>query len=161
MISITNHRATGYLCVCMLALAVAGCGTTSTNSSGEWQQPRTREVPFQTVLVVAITPDSDARRAFEQTLAEAITDGGAKGIASYALGRQMGTSKLSRDLVVAMAEKSGADAVLVTRILQRSGQFGKSRDETYVHAGRTVTVVQNEDASLTGIMVSNYAVEVV
>jgi hypothetical protein len=161
MKSITNYRATGHLCTCMLALAAAGCAATSGTSVGEWQQPRTREAPYQTVLVVAVAPDSNARRVFEQTVAAAITDGGGRGIGAYTLSQQVGTSKLSKEVVIAMAEKSGADAVLVTRMLSQEAHQGKSQEEAILHVGRSTSVAQNEDASMTAVMTSNYAVEVV
>lgn len=154
-----NDQLVTALCACMLFLACAGCATNSYNSTGEWQQPRTRDVPFQTVLVIAIVPDSDARRVFEQTVAEAITDGGATGIAAYSLSRQR-ASQLTREMVVTMAENVGADSVLVARVLGRDLQAGKDPDETIVHAGPVTTVVQNEDASFTRALTTDYAVEV-
>ena len=155
-----NHRIVGVLCACMFYLAAAGCATTSYNSTGEWQQPRTRDVPFQTVLVVAIVPDSNARRTFERTVAEAITDGGAIGIAAYSLSRQR-APELTREMVVAMAENTGADSVLVARVLDRATQVGKSQEETIFHAGPVTKVVQNEDATFTRALTTNYAIEVV
>jgi len=155
-----NHRIVGALCACMLGLVVAGCATTSYKTTGEWQQPRTRDVPFQTVLVIAIVPDANARRTFEQTVAEAITDGGARGIVAYSLSGQK-APKLTRETVVAMAENSGADSVLVARVLDRATQVGKSQEETIFHAGPVTKVVQNEDASFTRALTTNYAVEVV
>lgn len=155
-----NHRIVGVLCACVLGLAAAGCATTSYNSTGEWQQPRTRDVPFQTVLVVTIVPDSNARRTIEQTVAEAITDGSARGVAAYSLSGQ-NSPELTRDMVVAMAENSGADSVLVTKVLDQAAQLGKSQEEAYVHLGRTTKVVQDEDASFTRALTTNYAVEVV
>ena len=155
-----NHRIVGVLCACMLGLAAGACGTTSFKSTGEWQQPRTRDVPFQTVLVVTNVPDTHARRTFEQTVAASITDGGARGVAASSLsGRK--APKLSRDTVVAMAEKSGADSVLVTIILDQEAQLGKSQEEAYVHVGPITKVVQNEDASFTRSLTTNYAIEVV
>ncbi len=155
-----NNRIVGVLCAFMLGLAAASCATTFYNSTGEWQQPRTRDVPFKTVLVIAIVPDPQARRVFEQTVAEAITDGGARGITVYSLSGQM-APKLSRDMVVAMAENSGADSVLITRVLDRAAQVGRSQEETIFHAGPVTKVVQSEDASLTRSLTTNYAVEVV
>ena len=156
-----NHRIVGVLCTCMLGLAAAGCATTSSyKSTGEWQQPRTREVPFQAVLVIAIVPDSNARRAFEKTVADAIEDGSARGIASYSASNQK-TTELTRDIVVAMAESSGADSVLVTRILDQAAQIGKTQEETIVHVGPVTKVVQSEDSSFTRALTTNYAIEVV
>ena len=155
-----NHRTAGFLCACMLNLAEAGCATTSYNSTGEWQQPRARDVPFQDVLVIAIVPDPRARRAFERTVAEAITGGGARGIAAYSVSREK-APELTRDIVVAMAESSGADSVLVTKVLDKDAQLKRSKEEGYVHVGPTTTVVQSEDGSFTRALTTNYAVEVV
>jgi hypothetical protein len=155
-----NYRSVGVLCAIMSVLAAAGCGTTSYNSTGEWQQPRTRDVPFQTVLVVTIVPDLDARRVFEQTVAEAITDGGARGVAAYSSSRRQGP-ELTRDIVVAWAESSGADSVLVTKVLDRAAQAGISREQAIVHVGPITKVVQNENASFTRALTTNYAVEAV
>jgi len=152
-----NHRIIGVLCTCMLGLTAAGCATTSYNSTGEWQQPRTRDVPFQTVLVVTIVPDFYARSTFDQTIVEAITDGG---VAAYSFSGQK-SSELTKDMVVAMAEDSGADSVLITTVLDRATQLGKEQEEAYVHLGRATKVVQDEDASFTRALTTNYAVEVV
>ncbi len=139
-----------------------GCATTSNSVSGEWQAPRARLQPFDAVLVVAIAPNDQARRAFEQTLADAIAaSGDARGLPSYALAAQMGSSELSRDMVVAMADKFNCDAVLVTRILEQAADADTSPEQAVVHVGPTVQVSQNEDASMTAVMVSNYSVEIV
>jgi outer membrane lipoprotein SlyB len=155
-----NHRIVGVLCACMLGLAAAGCATTSYNSTGEWQQPRSRDVPFQNVLVVTIVPDSDARRAFEKTVADAITDGSAWGVAAYSISGET-ASKLTKDMVVAMAEESGADSVLVTKVLDRAAQLARDREEAIVHVGPITKVVQSEDSSFTRSLTTNYAIEVV
>jgi hypothetical protein len=155
-----NHRIVGVLCACMLGLAAAGCATTSYNSTGEWQQPRSRDVPFENVLVVTIVPDADARRTFEKTVAAAITDGSALGVAAYSISGET-ASKLTRDMVVAMAEDSGADSVLVTKVLDRAAQLAREREEALVHLGPTTKVVQSEDSSFTRSLTTNYAIEVV
>jgi len=155
-----NHRIVGVLCACMLGLAAAGCATTSYNSTGEWQQPRSRDVPFQNVLVVTIVADADARRTFEKTVADAITDGSAWGVAAYSISGET-ASKLTRDMVVAMAEDTGADSVLVTKVLDRAAQLARDREEAILHVGRTTKVVQSEDSSFTRSLTTNYAVEVV
>lgn len=156
-----NYRIVGVLCACALSFAAAGCATNSYNSNGEWQQPRTRDVPFQTVLVVAVLADSQARQMFEQTVAEAISDGSTRGVAAYSLRGQMAATKLSRDMVIAMVESSGADSVLVTKVMDTAAQVAKSREEAIVHVGPTTKVVQNKDATFTRSLTTNYAIEVV
>jgi len=155
-----SHRIFGALCTCILGLVATGCATNTYNSTGEWQQPRTRDVPFQTVLVVTIVPDSNARRTFEQTVAREITNGSARGVAAYSASAQK-APELTRDTVVAIAESSGADAVLVTVIRDRESEVGKGREEAYVYLGPTTKVVQSEDSSFTRALTTNYAIEVV
>ncbi len=159
--AIRKHKQiVGVLCACMLGLMAAGCATTSYTSTGEWQQPRSRDVPFRNVLVVTIVPDSDARRMFEKTVADAITDGGAQGVAAYSISGET-ASKLNKDVVVALAENSGADSVLVTRILDQAAQLAREREEALLHVGPTTKVVQSEDSSFTRSLTTNYAVELV
>ncbi len=155
-----NYRALRVLCACLLSLVAAGCATTSYDSTGEWQQPRSRDVPFQKVLVVTIVPDSSARRVFEKTVADAITDGGAWGVAAYSISGDT-ASTLNKDVVVGMAENSGADSVLVTKILDRAAQLAREREEALLHVGPTTKAVQSEDSSFTRSLTTNYAVELV
>ena len=156
-----SYRIVYALCACLLALALASCATnaTSYNTSGEWQQPRTEGAPFRTVLVFANVPDAQMRRAFELSVARAITNGGARGIAAHPPGGQAAT--LTKDKVVTIAQNSGAEVVLVIRVVERAAQVGTSREEAYVHVGPTTKVVQNEDASFTRALTTNYAIEVV
>jgi len=155
-----RHRIVGALCACMLGLVATSCATNTYNSTGEWQQPRTRDVPFQTVLVVTIVPDTNARRTFEQTVAREISDGSARGIAAYTSGGQKAPD-LTRDTVIAMAESSGADSVLVTVIRDQASQVDIGQEEAYVHLGPTTKVVQSKDSSFTRALTTNYAIEVV
>jgi len=160
MILRKNHRIVGVFCACMLGLAAAGCATTSYNSTGQWQQPRNRDVPFQNVLVVTIVPDSNARRTFEKTVAKSITEGSARGVAAYSISGET-ASKLTKEMVIDMAENSGADAVLVTKILDKDAQLARDREETIYHAGPVTKVVQSEDSSFTRSLTTNYGIEVV
>jgi len=155
-----NRRIVGVLCTCILNLAAAGCATTSYNSTGEWQQPRSRDVPFQNVLVVTNLPDLDVRRTFEKTVADAITDGSTRGVAAYSISGET-ASKLTRDMVVSMAENIGADSVLVIKVLDRAAQAAIGREETIVHVGPVTKVVQSEDSSFTRSLTTNYVIEVV
>ena len=148
------------ICAYMLAALIGGCASTSASSRGEWQEPRVRKTPYQTVLVVTAMPDAGIRRAFDQTLVAQINKGGAKGINAYALSRQMETPKFDREVVIAMARETGADAIIVTRVLDRSGQLGEHRGDVVAKFNPGILYTQNEDASMTSVMASNYWVEV-
>lgn len=148
------------LCAYTAAALISGCAVSTTSSTGEWQQPRTRTTPYQTVLVITAMPDANVRRAFDQTLVAQITNGGAKGINGYALSRQLETPKLDKEVVIAMARETGADAIIVTRVLDKSGQLSSHRGDVVVKYNPGVIYTQNEDASMTSVMASNYWVEV-
>jgi hypothetical protein len=158
-----TDRITERVFVVMLLAIVAGCAstTTSSDSSGSWQHGRSADAPFNTVFIIAIAADSNAREAFEQALAKSIDDAGGNGIAAHRYGRQMGFKKLTRDIVLDLANKSGSDAILITRVLDQEMATGISQEEIIVHVGPMVRVAQNEDASMTAIVASNYAVEIV
>jgi len=147
----------------LLALAAAGCATSGSNrSAGHWLQAETqRDVPYQTILVVGISPDSMARRAFEETLAKEISEGDSTGVPAFKIRSQMGSPELSKEVVIAMAETAGADAVIVVRAVKQEIYAGKSQEDVIVHLGRQVRVNESEDGNITTAVASNYSVEVV
>lgn len=100
-----------------LVALVAACGT-RTSVTGTWDEPRSSAVPFEHVLVVAVSPNSRLRRSFEQAMADLIATGkGSTASASISMGKA--TQPLTRDTISAMVRASGADAVLVTRLASR------------------------------------------
>ena len=119
----------------LLALLVSGCATSSSGSSaGHWHSGQEgRAQPYQTILVVGVSEGSVGREAFEDTLANEISKSGSKGVQGYRVQSQLGEKQLSRDVVVAMAEKSGADAVLVIRAVSHDAKAGKSQEDVAVH----------------------------
>ena len=160
MRSIAKFRVGGFLCACVLAVVTMGCATTSNKSAGEWQQPRLRETPYQKVLVVSALPDREVRRAMDQILAEQITKGGAKGISGFSVAREMEVSKLSRELVLAMAEKTGADAVIITKVVDKDAQIGDRRGDVVVKYNPGVRVTESQDGSMSSVMAGTHWVEV-
>mgnify|MGYP001817837454 CR=1 FL=1 len=155
------------ICCSLLAVllfAASGCATSSDTSAdimGNWLQGRSADAPFTTILVIAISPDSNAREAFEQTLAENIDEGGAQGIAAHKYGRQNGSEKLSRDIVLDLAKKAGADAIVVTRVRSSSSEAGTSQEDAILHVGPQIRVEHDEEHHMTTVVESNYSVEVV
>jgi hypothetical protein len=100
----------------LLIALLAGCGT-RTSVTSSWQEPVTTKVPFEHVLVVAVSPNSRLRRSFEQALTDLLTTRGTKASAAIVVG---GAKKaLDRDAVAEMVRSTGADAVLVTRLASR------------------------------------------
>ena len=156
----TSHRIGSVLCAYIVAVLVSGCAANSTSSSGEWQQPKVRKAPYKTVLVVTAIPDPSVRLAFDQTLVGQISKGGAKGINGNDLRRQMNIPKLDKDAVIAMAKESGAEAILVSTILDKSGQFGEHRGDVVVKYNPGFRITQYQDPSMTSVMASTYWIEV-
>lgn len=156
---ITN-RICSSVCTYLMVVLAAGCATNSTNSEGEWQQPRVRKAPYKSVLVVTAIPDPSVRLAFDQTLVAQINKAGAKAINGNDLRRQMDMPKLDRDAVIAMAKETGAEAIIVSTVLDKSGQFAEHRGDVVVKYNPGFRITQYQDPSMTSVMASSYWIEV-
>lgn len=142
--------------ICMLMmLAVAGCGT-GTTASGDWTGQKPVSMPYTQVLVVGVAANSRMRRSFEQQAVEAITAGGSAASASIFVASGMNLGPLDRDSVLAMVKKTDADAVLITRLVDRTVTMGQTQGKAYVKVGPQITVI--EEPGLTEIYESNYTV---
>jgi hypothetical protein len=126
-----------------------------TSASGDWREPQTTNAPYDHVLVVGVTPSSRVRRSFEHQLSDAISTGSTKASASVFVASDIRARDLSAETVKAMVEKSGADAVLVTRLLARTVTAGISQERVDVKPGETVTVI--EEPGMTEIYAANYS----
>jgi hypothetical protein len=82
---------------------------------------------------------------------------GSKATASFHIERETGVQPLSRENVMAMAIETGADAVVVTRMLDYSAEPGKSKAEAHVKVGRQVEVIETENT--TQVWVGNYSIQ--
>lgn len=100
----------------LLVALLAGCGA-RTSVTGEWQEPRSAKAPFTNVLVVGISPTSQSRRSFETALVQLIAADGTKASASITVGGAK--QPLTPETITEMVRKTGADAVLVTRLASR------------------------------------------
>jgi hypothetical protein len=138
------------------ALLVAGCST-GINVSGAWQPPRPASVPYNNILVVCIFPSGRARKIVEQEMVDGFSADGTQATASFDIERKTGVQPLSRKNIMAMAMETGADAVVVTRMLDYSAESGKSKSEAYVKVGRQVEVI--ETANTTQVWAGNYSVQ--
>lgn len=101
------------------------CGCSSTTLSGSWRNPDYLQV-VRTIYIVGVSKNETQRRIFEDEFDRELRQYGVEAIASY---RDLNdASDASRDLILAKARASNADALLITRIL------GK-RTEEVVHPG--------------------------
>lgn len=158
-----NNRAARGLFAAVIAVALTACSSasTTTHSESDWLKPEARKTKYQKILVVSAAEDSDVRRVLEDRLAEEINASGATAYLSYRIGRKMEIDELTRETVVAMVEETGADAVLVTRVVDREAHAAKTQEELILYVGPTVRVVQDEDRNFSSVTYSNYALEVV
>jgi hypothetical protein len=74
--------------------------------------------PYSKVLVVAVSDDFDRRRVFENRLASELAAGGTAGIPSTRT--MLTTDVLDRESVAALVKATGAESVLVTRLVNEA-----------------------------------------
>jgi hypothetical protein len=103
-------------CVVLASAVLAGCGA-RTSVSGEWEGPRTASLPRQHLLVVGVSPNSRIRRGFEQEVVRLVATGATRATPSIQAGSP--TAPLDALAVGEMVRATGADTVLVTRLVSR------------------------------------------
>jgi hypothetical protein len=103
-----------------LALWLAGCAPELAMQSA-WQPDGRAAAPFSNVLVVGVSQSFDRRRFFEQAAAEALAAPGVQVTASTS--RLKAGDRLDRDTVAGLVKAIGADAVVVTRIVEQATEL--------------------------------------
>jgi hypothetical protein len=111
----------------LVTTLLIGCSSNSATVEKSWtSQDIQSKAGLQGVLVFTAATEESGRRAFEQEFTQALKDQGVHAVASYTL---KGGTELSKEDVIAMAEKADLDTVLVTLFA--------GRDENAVlHPGR-------------------------
>lgn len=122
-------RACAGAAVVALATGLAGCGT-QVGMSGGWSATDRAGAPFSDVLVVGISPNSRVRRSFELALADAIASDRVQAHASVQTPESQ--PQLTREIVASMVSATGADAVIVTRLISRKVAASESAGRTGV-----------------------------
>jgi hypothetical protein len=133
--------------VALLACAAAlltctGCAANGSESAGDarladrWQQQASApHAPYRAVFVVGVAHTDALRRMFEDEFTRQLQGQNVKGIASY---RTMPPGTPMPAEVVGAVRASGADAVIVTRLLKREqwrrGSFGPSDYQSHYRA---------------------------
>jgi hypothetical protein len=144
------------LLVCAAAALCAGCTGNGTESGAEaqiadrWQpsasaQGGTPAQRYRTVFVVGVAHSGELRRMFEDELVRQLHGLGVTATASYTVLPQLSPA---RDEVVRAVRASGAEAVIVTRLLKREqwrrASLGASDYQThYNEATQSVYVPQS------------------
>jgi hypothetical protein len=107
----------------VLALIAIGCLTGCTRQvavDGAWTKDVARKGAFTNILVVGVSPDINARCAFEQSMTANLRSDTVKATTSCAA---MGTkTPLTRENVELAVAKVGADAVLATSLVDFSAK---------------------------------------
>jgi transposase len=116
---------------CTMAFLLLTCAASADEVAASYKDP-TFNGTVTRILVVGAHEDRNVRGIFENSVVRALRAGGADGESSLA---RMGSSQaLSAETLLAAAERAGADAVLVTRVL--SVDTRESGDEEFAQAVR-------------------------
>ncbi|HLJ73451.1 MAG TPA: hypothetical protein VKU62_02615 [Thermoanaerobaculia bacterium] len=123
-----------------LALTVAGCSTTTFQST--WRSPDTHPVQLrgQKVAAVFVTRDPILRRRAEDAMAREITMRGAEGVPSYTFLSDRDVR--DRDIAKEKAESLGFSGAVVMRIV--------GTDTAYTHTPRGVVWIESPYRHLWG-----------
>lgn len=108
-------------CALAAALLLAACATTSLQ--GVWKDPEFSGPPFRKLLVVGITKDGQVRRTFEDIFSSQLRARGVQAVAGHTVitGGQADETALAEAV-----KKSGADAVITTRVVAIDTRTGVS-----------------------------------
>ena len=107
------HLSWRTICCVLLASALASC-TTPGRVERLYRDTAVTEA-FANILVVGVHEDGTVRRRYERSVAAALEDAGV--IAASSLSVMQTSDEISRDTLVVAAQETGADAVMITRLL--------------------------------------------
>ncbi len=110
-----GHRALRAAAMLLVAVSLAACASPTTLREAS-RDPQFQGAPFRKVLVVGVARNQGNRRIFEDTFAQTLKARGTDALASYPLAPEDGA--IPRERLRQAVTQSGADAVLVTRVLR-------------------------------------------
>ena len=108
--------------LCAVTALFSACASDGNGAGGgaevvdRWQQATPPPQPYRTVFVLGVAESDDLRRLFEDEFVRQLQAAGVRGIPSYGAVPQR---EMTRDEVVQAVRASGADGVVVTRLLKR------------------------------------------
>ena len=97
-----------------VVLALVGCAATTLKTS--WRDPGYKGPPLKKVMVVGVSSQPATRRTFEDEFVKQLKADGVEGIQSYNFIPQDGKAEDAQ--VKQAVQKSGADGVLITRLVR-------------------------------------------
>ncbi|MGH8767892.1 MAG: hypothetical protein ACREVT_06860 [Burkholderiales bacterium] len=93
------------------------CGCATTELTHTWKDPQYRGGPVKKIMVAGISNQASVRRTFEDTFAEILRTNGVEAVPSHTVVPEDG--QMAEDKLRAAVEQSGADGVLITRMVER------------------------------------------
>ena len=112
-----NGRVPTLVAAILLLCAAVGCS--STRIASESKSSDLAAAKYKRILIVGASPDRGIRQLFEEEIAKALQARGVTGIPSY---QQLPDAKPTRDAVERVAQSMNADAVLVSRLVERRSE---------------------------------------
>ena len=103
------------LATTVMLAAMYGCATSELTNT--WKDPKYGGGPVKKVMVVGISKQASVRRTFEDTFAEMLRAKGVEAVPSYTVVPEEG--QMTEDKLRAAVKQSGADAVLITRMVEK------------------------------------------
>jgi len=101
-----------------MAIYLVSCASYSVSIKETWRAPDAPTKTYKKLLVVGITANHNLRESFENIFAETLRKHGVAAERSYMLLSNL--SKADHIKIKELAEQSGADAVVITRVLSKS-----------------------------------------
>ncbi|MDM0043612.1 hypothetical protein QTH91_03880 [Variovorax dokdonensis] len=98
----------------LVAAGLAACASFSLTNV--WRSPDFKGPPVAKVLVVGVSSNETSRRIFEDGFAKALQASGVAAATSYGLLQESG--KVSKERLQAAIRQSGAEGVLITRLVR-------------------------------------------
>ena len=111
--AVASFRYLRFVLLAVAAFLLTACATTSMVDS--WRDPNYKGKAFHNFLVVGITKDPGVRRLFEDIFTAELRSRGLQATASYSVTPQ--EEPVTRELLAQAVKKTGADAVITTRVV--------------------------------------------
>jgi len=103
----------GFAAIAVAALASCAASTKLTSS---WTDPAAANRNFKKVVIVGATPNTAARRMYEDDFSAELKSRGIEPIASYTV---VGEGQIDKDAAAAKLKEMGVDGVIVTRLVDK------------------------------------------
>jgi len=102
--------------VAVVALAALASCTAGTQLTSSWAEPTAAGHTYQKIVVVGATDRAPTRHRYEDAFVTALQQRGLNALASYSVA---GDGRLDKDAAAAKLQEIGADAVIVTRLVDQ------------------------------------------